>query len=362
MRESRESSGDPPLSPLSVVVVGAPRSGTYWVVDLLQTRLGIHIPTETHFFPLFQRYLWFWGDLRKASNRRRLLKNIYEFVESWTARSSVSDEYRAGVRQLSLLVTLDDGRAESIIAESYDYPSLVEALYRHFADIHGVQFSGDKSAHHRVIAPERLFDPFPQTKMVHVVRDGRDVALSWLKEWFGPGSVRDAAKKWAEHVEVNRDWGRRNPGRYLELVYENLAADLENEIHRLESFMGMEAGEHYAGSSALADVLSASPSHAGMKKIVAAENVAKWRREMSVRDVAVFERVAGSTLSSCGYELSAGPHAVPPSSLPRPSAHSLRVAAKTMLPLVLGVADRLHLPVLGVVNRKYPPEWRKVAL
>ncbi|MGB1139721.1 MAG: sulfotransferase [Halioglobus sp.] len=348
-------------SSLAVVIVGAPRSGTYWVVDLLQTRLGVHIPTETHFFPLFQRYLWFWGDLSIAGNRRRLLKNIYEFIESWTARSSVSDEYRAGVRRVSLLVTLDEGRADRIVAESDDYPSLVEALYRHFADIQGVQLSGDKSAHHRVITPEDLFEPFPDTKMLHVVRDGRDVAVSWLKEWFGPGSVREAAKKWAEHVEVNREWGRRNPDRYLELRYEDLAEDLEEGIRRLSSFMGIPAGEYAAGSSALAEVLSTSPSHAGMKKIVAADNVAKWRSAMSPQDVAVFERMAGQTLLSSGYELAEPVQSAPSFALPRPSAHSLRVGAKTMLPLVLGVGDRLGLPVLKFVNRKYPSQWREVA-
>ncbi len=349
------------LPALSVVIVGAPRSGTYWVVNLMQTRLGVHIPTETHFFPLFQRYLWFWGDLGKARNRRRLLKNIYEFIEAWTARSSISDEYRVGVRRLSLLVTLDEGRAERIVAESHDYPSLVEALYRHFANIQEVQVSGDKSAHHRVIAPERLFDPFPQTKMLHVIRDGRDVAISWLKEWFGPGSVHEAARKWAEHVEVNREWGRRNPDRYFEVKYEDLATNLEDEILRLNCFMGIESNEYPSENSDLAEVLSASPSHAGMKKSVAAENVAKWRNEMSARDVAIFERIAGPTLVTCGYELGSVKDATSAFYLPRPSAHSLRVFAKTLLPLFLGICDRLGFPVLKFVNRKYPPEWRKVA-
>ena len=57
------------MNALNVIMVGAPRSGTYWVVDLLKSRFGIELPSETHFIPLFHRYLWLWGDLSRRNNR-----------------------------------------------------------------------------------------------------------------------------------------------------------------------------------------------------------------------------------------------------------------------------------------------------
>lgn len=350
-------------SSLSVIIVGSPRSGTYWVVDLLQTRLGIPVPTETHFFPLFKRFLWLWGDLSRADNRRRLLQNIYEFIAAWTVRSSVSEEYRSRVRGLSLLATIDENCVDDIINESWDYPSLVEALYRHFAKIHGAEASGDKSAHYQVIDPGRIFSDFPDAKMLHVVRDGRDVALSWLKEWFGPPGLAEAARNWRDHVEVNRDWGRRNSGRYLELRYEDIASDRESQICRLEEFLGVQAIAESGEGSALADLLSTSPSHIGMKDIVAQENVAKWKNEMLPEDVAKFERIAGATLVESGYELemtvAPNPSCV---HLPIVSVHGLRVVAKSILPLILGICTRLHIPILRLVNRGYASEWRRVGL
>lgn len=352
------------MTPLSVIIVGAPRSGTYWLVDLLQTRFGVHFPSETHFVPLYARYLWLFGDLSVPDNRRRLLESIYEFLQIWTARSSSSREYLVRIRRLSLLVTLDEGCAQDIVAESSDYPSLVEALYRHFVRIHGADASGDKSAHYRVLEPESVFGYFPEAKMLHVIRDGRDVATSWMQQWFGPASIRDAARLWRDHVQVNRAWGRRNASRYLEIRYEDLATDIEDQIGKLESFLGKDARPHDpdGAQSDLARALANTESHSAMLDINAAENISKWRKDMPETDVKTFEGIAGQALAEFGYDVSLRGNKREQFVLPRPSVHLLRVALKSLLPLVLGVSSRLGLPILRIINRRYPEEWRQVSV
>ena len=351
------------MTPLSVIIVGAPRSGTYWVVDLLQTRFHIQFPSETHFIPIFSRYLWLWGDLSIPANRRRLLRNVYEFLQIWTVRSSSSSEYLAQIRALSLLVTLDEGRANAIVEESSDYPSMIRALFHQFADIHGVEGSGDKSAHFRVTNPQLTFGLFPEALMLHVIRDGRDVALSWTEQWFGPPTLRDAAQLWRDHVDVNRHWGKQNPARYLEVRYEDLATNKEAEIRRLESFLNRTALPEVDGNSksALAKALSSTESHSAMLDIIASENIAKWKSAMPAADVACFEQIAARALSESGYEVSSGRTVRKKDTLPRPSVHKLRVAIKSMLPLVLGICARLGVPALAIINRRYPREWQNVA-
>ncbi len=351
------------MSALGVVIVGAPRSGTYWLVDLLQQRFNIIIPSETHFIPLFARYLWLWGDLRERKNRARLLRNIFEFLQIWTARSSHSKEYIEQIRQLSLLVTLDEGRVDAILDSSENYVTLIDALFTQFALLHGSDASGDKSAYFRALDPEEILAHAPDARMLHIVRDGRDVALSWLKQWFGPDSMADAAQKWCEHVQTNRTWGARNPDRYLELRYEALATDLEAEIEKIAVFLQRPAikASESAKSSPLAEALAKTDSHASMLDIVASDNVARWKRDMSEADVALFESIAQDTLKECCYELrdSSG------TKIGRRrhfAAHELRVLAKNSLPLVLGVAGRLHLPLLWVINQKFPAIWRRVSL
>lgn len=351
------------MTPVSVIVVGAPRSGTYWVVDLLQTRFDVHFPSETHFVPLYARCLWLWGDLSVADNRRRLLENIYEFLQIWTARSSSSREYLEQIRRLSLLVTLDQGCADAIVNESSDYPSLVEALYRHFIRIHGADASGDKSAHYRVQEPDSLIGFFPDAKMLHVIRDGRDVAMSWVAQWFGPATIKDAARLWRDHVQVNRAWGRSHASRYLEIRYEDLATDAAGEIERIEAFLGKAARPHdpAGAGSDLARALANTESHSAMLDMSAADNIGKWRDRMSGEDVKCFEEMAGQALAECGYAVTLRGNRRERLVLPRPSVHLLRVAFKVSLPLVLGIASRLRLPVLRLINWRYPLEWRQVS-
>jgi hypothetical protein len=350
------------MKPISVIMVGAPRSGTYWLVDLLQSRFRIHFPSETHFIPLYGQHLWLWGDLSESTNRRRLLRSIYEFLQIWTARSSASEEYLARIRRLSLLVTLDEKCAETIVEESSDYPSLVTALFQQFANVHGVELSGDKSAHYKVMDPDLTFGLFPEALMLHVIRDGRDVALSWTKQWFGPATTREAAWLWRDHVNVNREWGRLNPSRYLEVRYEDLAGDREAEIRKLQSFLNTPAlpDDGQIFQSELAKALANTESHSAMLDIVASENVSKWRSEMSGEEVTQFEEVAGATLAVSGYQVAVKGEEPSRIRFPRVSTHMFRVAAKTVLPLVLGICSRLGFSVLALINRRYSQEWREV--
>lgn len=198
--------------------------------------------------------------------------------------------------------------------------------------------------------------------MLHAIRDGHDVALSWMKEWFGPPTLPDAAHEWREHVEVNRAWGQANPDRYHEIRYEDLATNLDLELQQLGSFLGREICSESTGnsSSALAKTLSSTPSHSGFVGMVAADNVGKWKSQMPKDDIKEFERIAGTALIACGYEMSEPVQGSSPVRLSKFSSHKLRVAAKTILPLCLGLSSRVGITLLPVINRRFAPEWRHV--
>lgn len=347
---------------LQVVVLGAPRSGTYWLVDILDRHFDIRIPTETHFIPVFGRYLGLWGDLERRENRKRLLRNIYEYLSLWTVRASDAEAYRDQVRAVSLLATLDAGRADAILDASHDYPSLIERLYAEFASLSGAAASGDKSAYYRAIDPALTLRHVPGAKAIHIVRDGRDVAMSWMKTWFGPPTTAEAAREWRRHVDVYRQWGAEHPGAYLELRYEDLARDEAGEIARIASFLGRAPVEGEGRVSAISDALSSTDSHSAIRDMDASGNIDKWRTQMPPGDVAAFERVAADTLRRCGYEAS-GDGAAADAPLIRPlSLHKVRVGLKNVLPLCLLLAGRIGLPALALLNRSHPPVWRSVNL
>ena len=347
---------------LQVVVLGAPRSGTYWLVDILDRHFDIRIPTETHFIPVFGRHIGLWGDLGQRGNRKRLLRNIYEYLSLWTVRASDAEAYRDQVRAVSLLATLDAGRADAILDASYDYPSLIDRLYAEFASLSGATASGDKSAYYRAIDPALTLKHLPGTKAIHIVRDGRDVAMSWMKTWFGPPTVAEAAREWNRHVACYRQWGAANPGAYLEVRYEDLARDEAAGIARIADFLGRPALQGEARVSAISGALSSTDSHSAIQNMDARTNIEKWRTALPQDDVAAFERIAADMLRQCGYEAGGEPRS-PERPLVRPlSLHKLRVGLKNMLPLCLLLAGRTGFPSLAVLNRQHPPVWRSVNL
>lgn len=169
-----------------------------------------------------------------------------------------------------------------------------------------------------------LFKTFPDAQFVHLIRDGRDAALSWSKQpWlqdaqsgskgYEPGGYRYGpyARLWVEkertrEFETTTDihrciWGWRRltesviefsmrlPGRqYHELRYENLVTNPVDEAERLMDFLGIFAPESR-------DVFKREVMKART------DSVGRWKREVSNKDLKQIELEAGKLLHRLGY-------------------------------------------------------------
>jgi hypothetical protein len=79
---------------------------------------------------------------------------------------------------------------------------------------------------------------FPDAQVVHVIRDGRDVAVSHRKR-FGYWSCVKSTVKWPRYVRTARAAGAvLPPDRYHEVRYEALVADQEKTLRGLMDFLG----------------------------------------------------------------------------------------------------------------------------
>ncbi|MEW5722866.1 MAG: sulfotransferase [Thermodesulfobacteriota bacterium] len=345
-----------------IFIVGCPRSGTYLFSLMLSSQLPVAVPVETHFLPLFRRFLPLWGDLNVYENRELLLKNIYEFLKIWTPRSERERDLGI-IRQYSLLAT--QARRERILKNSGSYQDLVANLYNEFATLHGVERFGDKSAFFRHVPLACLQKSVRKMKVIHLLRDGRDVALSWMGIWSGPETIAQAAWTWARHVREKSEWGRRHPDKYLEIKYEDLLARPEQVMKQVAGFLGLPASSKPLDfhRSELAKVLAAGAPHHLINKPLDAENKGKWRRRMSESDLYIFERLAGRELARNGYPLASIPK--------RPllavkfawslllggicrlfSKRETGLMLKALLPSALFLCSRCRVPLVRILNRK----------
>ena len=190
----------------------------------------------------------------------------------------------------------------------------IAAIYEAYAAAGGKERWGDKTPMYmsRLGLLDRLF---PTALYVHVVRDGRDAARSFLEmpaglvteSWAHPRDVAGFACQWRTEVRAARDLGQRaGPGRYLELRYEELADDPERTLRAVSAFAGLDYDPAMLAYPGTLD-LAAKPHQARLAQPPTA-GVRDWRAEMAAADVAAFEAVAGDTLAACAYEAAdAGP-------------------------------------------------------
>jgi hypothetical protein len=270
-----------PASP--IFIVGCPRSGTSLLRDILHAHPNLAFPTESHFMPVFFKA---YRDPKTEGEARHLAARILKlrWVRSWELEFEPGD-----------------------FAHDRSFREIVSRIYQQYARKQKKTRWGDKTPQYVTEIPV-LSALFPGCRIIHVYRDGRDVALSWLRVGLDPGNVFTAALTWKKFVERGRLDGAALPGNaYLEVRYESLLARSKDVIRDVCAFLDEPFSEA---------VFQKSPLRRNQRQMrlghrdfgiadtqVVTTNKQKWKTEMSPRARLLFESLAGDLLASLGYEV-----------------------------------------------------------
>jgi hypothetical protein len=302
---AREALGSAPANdlPPAPFVVGLTRSGTTLLRMMLDAHRELAIPPETHFVP----------DVLKAAREEGGTDAILAaFTENrtWADFGMDEGELRARIEA----APADDGAAA------------IRAFFTAYAERQGKPRWGDKTPAY-MLAVQRIGRTLPESRFIHLIRDGRDVALSQsaraLNEQPPPA---EQAARWVKRIRKSREQASALKGpRYVEARYEDLVRDPEPTLRRVCEFIelpwdeGMLSYHERAAErlSEMAGELRAEGSHATQEAGYRIDNHApttrppdpskldKWKREMSPEDVRAYEGVAGEMLKDLGYEVAA---------------------------------------------------------
>jgi len=267
---------------------------------MLESRFEFAVPIETHFVPFFSDWLWLWGDLERPQNRALLLNAIYDFLDMLTPRM-VRERDPVKVRAHSLLSTRP--RLSEIVRETSNFAEIVKHIFSDFAQTQNKHRWADKSAFSHPVPIERIVAHFPDAKVIHVVRDARDVVLSWTNSWIAPANLETAARLWTRHVRTKRQWGNSNPDRYLEVRFEDLLLNTEVEIDRIGTYLDATPARGTDRQSNLALMMSEADTHRKLAGELDASSVGQWRSKLAKADIEAIEALAGAELEALGYDL-----------------------------------------------------------
>ena len=159
----------------------------------------------------------------------------------------------------------------------------------------------------------------PEARFVHIIRDGRDVALSLGATWWGPKTLPERAEWWAGQVQSARDQSGLL-AYYLEIRYEDLLSDTEATLRKICAFVDLPWNAaildyHHRAEERLAELSDRHFAdgtvvtgeqrrglHTLTKKPPDRERSGRWKKEMAQEDVRAFEANAGELLTQLGYE------------------------------------------------------------
>src|SRR5436309_13274643 len=276
-----------------VFIVGCPRSGTTLLRRIVSAHPQIVITPEAHWIPL-----WF-------AERRGLTPDglvTPELIPALLAHDKFA-MFGLGPDELTSLA----GRGQQI-----SFASFVTGIFDLYGKARGKELVGNKTPD-SARRMDTLHALWPRARFLHLIRDGRDVALS-LMNWpkvrnKTPGKlptwkedpVSTSALWWELNVRRSREAGKLLGSQlYREFRYESLLAHPDQVCAELCEFLGLpydEAMLHYHEASEK----DRPGVEAGHDREPITPGLRNWKTQMSAEDVEHFEAAAGALLDELNY-------------------------------------------------------------
>lgn len=333
-------------APAPFFIVGPPKSGTSWLQATLNSHPEIFCSGEGKFFgrnlktdnPYGQ-----WG----AEVSRVLTGLDREINDRASLYSALADskDLRSWFRKNGGWTRKEDVGLHTrvLVRLTMDY------LFAEACSRSGKSIVGDKSPSH-IQYLEEIHEFYPEARIIHIIRDGRDHAVSTIfhtwrqardlggvfplalegrqrrdayyedRESFGPekrsifdeASLRALAGSWRDKVARARENGPRFfADRYFEVQYEELQAWPEALFGETIGFLGADTDEELVRRSVEENSFERRTGNRALgvedpKSFYRSGMARDWENHFTERDKLIFKEEAGEFLVELGYEKDLG--------------------------------------------------------
>jgi hypothetical protein len=293
-RRGQQMTDHPPMP----IIVGVARSGTTLLRLMLDAHPELAIPAETGFIPAVHQLVGAGASLRQA------FFDTVTAAPTWEDLRLSKQELWEGLQQI----------------EPFDVSAGVRCFYASYARLLGKTRWGDKTPLYgrqlRIIQ-----EVLPEAHFLHIIRDGRDVALSLRGLWFAPGdSAAALAQHWCEQIAATREQAS-TCRHYLEIRYEDLIGHTRPVLQQICRFLGLPFDRqmenyHQTARLRLDEVRTRYNSdgsvvitkeqrlhlHRLTQRTPDASRIGQWKTGMGDQDLRAFESIGGGLLRRLGYE------------------------------------------------------------
>lgn len=294
------------------IVVGVARSGTTLLRLMLDSHSDLAVTHEAGFIPSvanllnpFSRMFYVrmknsaWRFLERGGLREEVFRTITEFG-NWDDLQLSKSAFRRALMEIEPF-TLTEG---------------IRAFFRLYAQRFSKSHWGDKTPFY-VRHLRSIESALPEAHFIHIIRDGRDVAVSSKGLPFvrNNNNVEALATNWADTIVAARKQAR-HCSHYIEVRYEDLILGTNSELQKICAFIDLgyepQMEHYYKNAGDRMSELGPGPNsgskaerlewHRLVFQAPEPARIGRWKREMSKGDLAAFSRVAGPLLAKLGYE------------------------------------------------------------
>jgi LPS sulfotransferase NodH len=273
-----------------VFVVGCHRSGTNLLYDTLLSAGGFAF--YRGYLPIYKVVIPRCGPLQVAANRA---KAIELFLRSKGFR-------RAGLEAEEL-----SARLEADCRTGGDFIRIVmEEISRKQGVARWAVYDPDYVLH-----VERIKHDLPNALFLHIVRDGRDIALSLMKmggfrpfPWSSKArGLLETAVYWEWMVRRGQHYGRMFPDSYLEVHYEELVNEPKKALAAVSQFIDQDLDYDRIQQGGVGRLKESNSSFLGEPELGRQNPVNRWKERLSHGEVVAIESLVGDCLEELGYPL-----------------------------------------------------------
>lgn len=272
-----------------VFVLGSPRSGTTLLYDMLLSAGGfaVYLAESNVFNLLAPRF----GSLRSRANREQLL-------DAWLG----SKLFRASGLEAESV-------RQRILRDCRNPGDFLRIVMQEICERQGASRWAENSPEGMLYLPV-IKHLIPDALVVHIIRDGRDVAnslgqLQYVRPfpWEERYSVIGCGLYWEWIVRQGREFGRSMGADYMEVHFEELLAHPQQTLDKIGHFIDQPLDYETIQRVGYGSVSKPNTSFRSQDPNACFNPVGRWRTSFSQRDLHLFEQLVGDTLQDLGYSL-----------------------------------------------------------
>ncbi|MEN8125827.1 MAG: sulfotransferase [Bacteroidota bacterium] len=274
----------------SIQIIGTQRSGSNLLRVMLNQINEVDAPHPPHilkrFFPLLPKY----GDLNIEENFEKLIEDICKLVElnpvPWKGITLDKNDIKSKCKTRTLVEVFRVIYELKAISSNAKYWCCKSMSNIHY--VNTIESEGVKPLY------------------IHLYRDGRDVALSFMKAIVGQKHIYHIAKQWKEEQEMCIQLKEKlGEDRVFSISYEELLNNSKEVLTQLCHFLSVPF------SNSMLSYYNSNESHLtaesgkmwkNLSHPIIKNNFNKFFKELHEDQIKTFEHIAGSTLLKLNYK------------------------------------------------------------